>query len=48
MPLYVRMSQNINETTRHLKCRYISMILTNLLRTDRIYTYIYIYIYIYI
>ena len=26
------MSENINETTRHLKCRYIS-ILTNLLRT---------------
>ena len=33
MPLYVKMSQNINETMRHLKFRYIS-ILTNLLRTD--------------
>ena len=33
MPLYVKMSQNINETTRYLKIRYIS-ILTNLLRTD--------------
>ena len=33
MPLYMKMSQNINETTRHLKFRYIS-ILTNLLRTD--------------
>ena len=32
MPLYMKMSQNINETTRHLKFRYIS-ILTNLLRT---------------
>ena len=32
MPLYMTMSQNINETTRHLKFRYIS-ILTNLLRT---------------
>ena len=29
------MSENKNETTRHLKFRYIS-ILTNLLRTDRI------------
>ena len=48
MPLYVKMSQNINETTRHLKFRYI-LILTNLLRTDLcIYTYIYTYIYIYI
>ena len=28
MPLYMKMSQNINETTRHLKFRYIS-ILTN-------------------
>ena len=27
------MSQNVNETTRHLKFRYIS-ILTNFLRTD--------------
>ena len=33
MPLYMKMSQNINETTRHLKFRYIS-ILRNLLRTD--------------
>ena len=33
MPLYMKMSQNINETTRHLKFRYIS-ILTNRLRTD--------------
>ena len=33
MPLYMKMSQNINETTGHLKFRYIS-ILTNLLRTD--------------
>ena len=32
MPLYLKMSENINETTRHLKFRYIS-ILTNLLRT---------------
>ena len=31
MPLYMKMSKNINETTRHLKFRYIS-ILTNLLR----------------
>ena len=34
MALYMKMSQNINKTTRHLKFRYIS-ILTNLLRTDR-------------
>ena len=33
MPLYMKMSENINETTRHLKFRYISII-TNLLRTD--------------
>ena len=33
MSLYMKMSQNINRTTRHLKFRYIS-ILTNLLRTD--------------
>ena len=33
MPLYMKMSQNINEMTRHLKFRYIS-ILTNLLSTD--------------
>ena len=31
MPLYLKMLKNINETTRHLKFRYIS-ILTNLLR----------------
>ena len=31
MPLYMKMSQNINKTTRHLQFRYIS-ILTNLLR----------------
>ena len=24
MPLYMKMSENINETTRHLKFRYIS------------------------
>ena len=33
MPLYMKMSQNINETMRHLKFHYIS-ILTYLLRTD--------------
>ena len=35
MPLYMKMSQNINQTqtTKHLKFCYIS-ILTNLLRTD--------------
>ena len=27
MPLYVKMSQNINETTRHLKLRYISILI---------------------
>ena len=32
MPLYMKMSQNINYTTRRLKFRYIS-ILTNLLRS---------------
>ena len=48
MPLYMKMSENVNETTRPFKFRYIS-ILTNLLRTDNIYIYIYyIYIYIYI
>ena len=46
MPLYMKMSENINETTRHLKFRYIS-ILTNLLRADQ-YIYIYKYICIYI
>ena len=45
MPLYMKMSQNINKTTRHLKFRYI-LILTNLLRTNLLYIYIYIYIYI--
>ena len=33
MPLYMKMSQNINKTMRHLKFCYIS-ILTNLLWTD--------------
>ena len=33
MPLHMKMSENMNETTRHLKFRYVS-ILTNLLRTD--------------
>ena len=33
MPLYMKMSEKINETTRHFKFRYIS-ILTNLLRTE--------------
>ena len=33
MPLYLKMLENIYQTTRHLKFRYIS-ILTNLLRTD--------------
>ena len=33
MPLYMKMSQNINKTMRYLKFCYIS-ILTNLLRTD--------------
>ena len=46
MPLYMKMSENINETTRHFEFRYIS-ILTNLLRTDNIYIYRYIYTYIY-
>ena len=32
MPLYMKISQNINETTRHLKFRYI-LILKNLPRT---------------
>ena len=27
MPLYIKMSQNINKTTRHLKFRYISIFL---------------------
>ena len=33
MPLYLKMSENIYQTMRHLKFRYLS-ILTNLLRTD--------------
>ena len=33
MPLYLKMSENINESTRHLKFRYI-LILTNLLQTN--------------
>ena len=33
LPLYLKMSENIYQTTRHLKFHYIS-ILTNLLRTD--------------
>ena len=33
MPSYFKVSENINETKRHLKFCYIS-ILTNLLRTD--------------
>ena len=36
MPLYMKMSQNINKTKRHLKFCYIS-ILTNLLRTQIFY-----------
>ena len=40
MPLYMKMSQNINKTMRHLKFCYIS-ILTNFLGYV-IYTYIYI------
>ena len=35
MSLYMKMSENINETTRHLKFRHIS-ILGNLLRFVRI------------
>ena len=33
MPLYLKMSENIFQTTRHFKFRYI-LILTNLLGTD--------------
>ena len=33
MPLYMKMSQNVNKTTRHLKFCYISIV-RNLLRTD--------------
>ena len=43
MPLYMKMSQNINKTTRHLKFCYIS-ILTNLLNVSLFYFKIYIYI----
>ena len=32
MPLYLKISENINETMRHLKFHYI-LILTNLLRS---------------
>ena len=42
MPLYMKMSKNINETTRHLKFRYIS-ILTNLLRTLLLRHLLYLY-----
>ena len=44
MPLYMKMSENLNETMGHLKFRYIS-ILTNLLRTVRLYICIFMYIY---
>ena len=42
MSLYMKRSKNINETTRHLKFRYIS-ILTNLLRTLLLGHLLYIY-----
>ena len=42
MPLYMKMSQNISKTRRHLKFCYIS-ILTNLLR---IYVVLYVVYYI--
>ena len=29
MPLYMKMSQNINKTARHLKFRYISILIMN-------------------
>ena len=35
MPLYLEMSENINETTRHLKFRYIS-ILKNYVQLDQL------------
>ena len=53
MPLYMKMSENINETTRHLKFRYISILtnLTNLIVCIYITTFqsicIYIFIYMY-
>ena len=52
MPLYMKMSQNINKTTRHLKFRYISILtnlqsLTNVSSFYLLYIYIYIYIYTY-
>ena len=39
MPFYMKMSENIIETTRHLKFRYLS-ILTNLLRIYILHVYI--------
>ena len=36
MPLYMKMSQNINKTTRHFKFHYIS-ILTNIYKCEYIY-----------
>ena len=48
MPLYLKMSENINKTTRHLKFRYIS-ILTNLLRnlfTNLLQIFFYIYLHL--
>ena len=39
MPLYIKMSQNINKTTRHLKFRYISISICNLLQY--VHTFIY-------
>ena len=47
MSLYMKMSQNINKTMRHLKFCYIS-ILTNLLRNIYEYLYSFIFIYIYL
>ena len=44
MSLYMKMSQNINKTARHLKFRYIFIIYS---LKFHIYRYIYIYIYIY-
>ena len=32
MPLYMKMSQNINKTTRHLKFRYISILLRTVMK----------------
>ena len=43
MPLYMKMSQNINETTRHLKFRYISILIYNeILNVSSFHLYIYI------